>query len=109
VSKQHLLVHRALELRPTTLLKLLESVDAFRKPERFEQLLLACEADMRGRTGLEAAPYPAANYLREAQRVAAAISAQHVEPGHEGKAIGERIRILRTEALDTLKKSLRAD
>jgi len=105
VAKQHLLVHRAFELRPSTLLKLLETVDAFRKPERFEQLLLACEADMRGRTGLEAKPYPVADYLRKAHRLTADISAQNVEPVHKGKAIGERIRALRVEAIETLKST----
>jgi tRNA nucleotidyltransferase (CCA-adding enzyme) len=107
-SKQHLLIHRAMELRPTTLLKLFETVDAFRKPARFEQLLLACEADMRGRTGLEAKPYPVADYLREAHRIATAISAQDVEPMYEGKAIGEQIRALRTTAIESVRNATRA-
>ncbi|MGA7822851.1 MAG: multifunctional CCA addition/repair protein, partial [Steroidobacteraceae bacterium] len=57
-ARTHTLVHRALELRAATVLKLLEDADAFRRPERFAELLVACEADARGRTGLEAEPYP---------------------------------------------------
>ncbi len=104
-SKQHLLVHRALELRAVTVLKLLESIDALRKPDRFEQLLLACEADMRGRTGFESRPYPSAAYLREALQTAAAVTSAQVEPGYQGKAIGERIRELRTGALKELRRT----
>ena len=51
--KQHTNVHRALELRPETVLKLLEECDALRRPERFSELLLACQCDAQGRTGLE--------------------------------------------------------
>ena len=56
VSRFHTHVHRALELRATTVLELLESADAFRRPERFAAFLEACECDARGRTGLEQRP-----------------------------------------------------
>ena len=49
VSREHQRIHRALELRDTTVLEVLEAADAFRRPERFDRLLLACEADARGR------------------------------------------------------------
>ncbi len=71
-SRQHTLVHRALELRPETLMKLFAETDAFRRPERFAELLLACECDARGRAGLESRPYPQADYLRQAHAAAAA-------------------------------------
>lgn len=108
VAKEHLRVHRALELRPATALNVLETVDAFRKPERFVQLLLACEADIRGRTGLETLPYPAADYLRKIHTVTAAISANDVEAEYQGKAIGERIRSLRTLAIKEFKEARQA-
>ena len=108
VAKEHLRVHRALELRPATALNVLETVDAFRKPERFVQLLLACEADIRGRTGLDTLPYPAADYLREIHSVTAAISANDVEAEYQGKAIGERIRSLRTLAIKEFKEARQA-
>ncbi|MFK7865785.1 MAG: multifunctional CCA addition/repair protein [Pseudohongiellaceae bacterium] len=67
VCQYHTQLHRVLELRPATLLKLLESLDAIRRPARFEKFLLACEADARGRTGLEKRPYPQHNYLMAAK------------------------------------------
>ena len=66
VAEFHTHVHRALELRPETILKVLERGDAFRRPDRFEQLLLTCEADARGRSGLENRSYEQANYFRGA-------------------------------------------
>ena len=67
-ARHHTLVHRALELRPATVLTLLEKCDAMRRPERFEELLQACEADARGRTGLESSPYPQVQYLDSGPR-----------------------------------------
>lgn len=63
VCEHHTKLHRIRELRPSTLLKLLETLDAFRRPERLQKFLLACEADARGRTGLERRPYPQGKYL----------------------------------------------
>jgi tRNA nucleotidyltransferase (CCA-adding enzyme) len=73
VARYHGNVHRALELRPKTLLEFMERADAFRRPERFSQALLACEADARGRAGLEAKPYPQRDYVLAARAAAAAI------------------------------------
>jgi tRNA nucleotidyltransferase (CCA-adding enzyme) len=73
VARYHGNVHRAFELRPTTILEMLEKADAFRRPERFAQVLLACEADSRGRLGLEQKPYPQREYLHAAQAAAAAV------------------------------------
>ena len=73
VSRFHLHCHRVFELKPTTLLKTLERLDAFRQPERFEKFLLACEADARGRLGRETASYPQADRMREALQVAKAV------------------------------------
>lgn len=63
-SRYHLRCHRALEMRDATLHKMLTKLDALRRPERFEQLLLICEADMRGRTSFEGRAYPQAEFLR---------------------------------------------
>src|SRR6202167_4292875 len=73
VARYHGIVHRAFELRPATILDFLERADAFRRSERFAQALLACEADSRGRTGLELLPYPQREYLQAAREAAAAI------------------------------------
>ena len=63
VCEHHTKMHRIKELRPTTLLKLIEALDGFRRPERVQKFLLACEADARGRTGLEERDYPQNAYL----------------------------------------------
>jgi len=68
-SYMHLHIHRAFELKTETLLKALERLDAFRKPERFEEFLLACIADIRGRTGYENCDCPQVDYFRKAQRL----------------------------------------
>ena len=63
VCEHHTKMHRIKELRPATLLKLIEALDGFRRPERVQKFLLACEADARGRTGLENRDYPQNDYL----------------------------------------------
>ena len=101
VARHHGNVHRALELRPGTLLELLEGVDALRRPERFEEFLLACEADMRGRTGFENRPYPEAAFLREARRCIEAVRAP-AAGGATGAEIGAQLRTARLAALSSL-------
>lgn len=97
------MVHRAAELRPITVLKLFEATDAFRRPERFEEMLAACEADARGRTGLEAQPYPQREQLRRARAAAAAVTLDESErQGLAGAAIGEKIREQRLAAIKGL-------
>ncbi|MGH8519167.1 MAG: HD domain-containing protein, partial [Panacagrimonas sp.] len=91
VTRDHLNVHRARELRPATLLELLERFDAFRKPARFELALQACECDARGRLGFEDAPYPQTDYLRAAARAATVSNAAVMADGFTGPAIGEEI------------------
>ncbi|MGH8292158.1 MAG: multifunctional CCA addition/repair protein [Gammaproteobacteria bacterium] len=95
-ARFHGKVHRAAELRPETVLRLLQDCDAFRRPQRFEQLLLACEADARGRTGLEARPYPQAELLRRARAAAAAVS---IPGGASGAEIGKRLNQARLLAV----------
>jgi tRNA nucleotidyltransferase (CCA-adding enzyme) len=100
VARYHNHAHRAQELRPGTVLKLLQAVDAFRRPHRFEQFLLACEADARGRTGLEERPYPQAHCLRSSLLAAAAIDPQPlVAAGLQGEAIARALQQRRIEAI----------
>jgi len=97
VARFHGNVHRAQELRPATILEFFERADAFRRPERFAQALLACEADARGRTGFELRDYPQRTYLT-AVRAAAA----EVRPRADDLATGDGSRIaagLRRERL----------
>ena len=66
VARHHVTVHQAIELRPGTVVDLLEKLDAFRRPERFEEVLLACLIDATGRGGKADSSYPQAERLRTA-------------------------------------------
>lgn len=100
VARYHGLCHLALELRPGTILDLLEGVDAFRRGARFEDFLLACEADARGRRGLESHPYPQAALLRAARAAAGQVSpAALAAGGLTGEALGEALRQARARAI----------
>lgn len=110
VSSFHTHVHRAQELKPSTVLELFENTDAFRRPDRFNEFLLACECDARGRLGLEDRSYPQPEYLREARNAAAAVALSEEErQGLNGQAIGERLRRKRLDALVTLKAARTAE
>jgi tRNA nucleotidyltransferase (CCA-adding enzyme) len=99
-ARWHGRVHRALELRPRTVLELLESCDAFRRPERFRELLIACEADHRGRGGPARTGYPQAERLLEARERAAAVTLDASDrEGLSGEKIGELLRRRRLAAL----------
>jgi tRNA nucleotidyltransferase (CCA-adding enzyme) len=100
VAREHLNVHRATELRASTLLELLERLDAFRKPARFELALQACECDARGRLGFEDAPYPQTDYLRAAARAAVVSNADVLAAGFSGPAVGEEIARRRRAQLE---------
>jgi tRNA nucleotidyltransferase (CCA-adding enzyme) len=105
VARYHGIVHRAFELKPTTLLNFMERADAFRRPERFAQVLLACEADARGRTGMEADPYPQRALVGAARDAAAAIkpSAEDIA-SRNGERIAELLRERRVRAIALLKE-----
>jgi tRNA nucleotidyltransferase (CCA-adding enzyme) len=108
VCEYHTHCHRAKELRGNTIMKLFTATDALRRPERFEQFLLACEADARGRSGLEDRPYPQADYLRHALTVARDITAaDFADQGLEGKDLGQAIAQARVQAMEQLRE--RAD
>ncbi|GLT18170.1 multifunctional CCA protein [Vibrio zhanjiangensis] len=92
VCQQHSNVHRAAELRPETLLKVLNSFDVWRKPERLEQVLIACMADSRGRTGYEDIDYPQKAIFEQAYNAALSVNAQQViKDGYQGAAIREEM------------------
>jgi tRNA nucleotidyltransferase (CCA-adding enzyme) len=104
VCRFHLDVHRAFELRPETLLSILERIDAFRRPERLDPILTACEADKRGRLGREDAAYPQADYVRAAHAAAAGVDARtFVAKGLRGEAIGDAIRDARRRSIAAMR------
>lgn len=93
VSRHHLDCHRIIKMKPATVLKKLEQLDAFRRPERFKQFLLACEADARGRAGFEDRDYPQADFFLNAFKAAKEIDSRSLqEQGFEGKALGQEIK-----------------
>ena len=107
VCQYHTHCHRALELRGKTLLRLLQATDALRRAERFEAFLLACEADARGRRGLEQCDYPQADYLRRALAAAREVSAADFSAqGLQGKALGDAIASERVRRLEALRRTL---
>ncbi|MGB0495761.1 MAG: multifunctional CCA tRNA nucleotidyl transferase/2'3'-cyclic phosphodiesterase/2'nucleotidase/phosphatase, partial [Kangiellaceae bacterium] len=92
VSEFHLHLHKIEELKPKTIVKVLEKTDSIRKPERFEKFLVACEADFRGRTGFEKRPYPQIDLMRKAFEAFKSVSSKDiVDAGFEGKQIGEQM------------------
>ena len=97
--REHLNVHRLDELRDETVLKLFERMNAFRKPERVQQLALVCEADKRGRAGLEDQPYPQAAELQRLFAIARAVNAGMFAGVAPGPALGEAIRKARVAAI----------
>jgi tRNA nucleotidyltransferase (CCA-adding enzyme) len=109
VARYHGVVHRAFELRPKTILEFIERADAFRRPERFAQALLACEADSRGRTGLENVPYPQRAYLAKARDAAAAIKPSPEDiAAQTGAKIAERLHQRRAQAIAELREQSHA-
>ena len=103
VSRHHLTCHRIKEMRAETILKKLESLDAFRRPERFNQFLICCEADARGRTGFEDRKYTQADYFKNALNAANGINTESINKlGLKGKAMAEAIRKERLSAIGEL-------
>lgn len=91
-AKYHTHVHRALEVKPSTLLKVLIATDAIRRPERFLQFLLVCTADSRGRPSYENNPYQQADFFRLVlEKVSAVAVKDIIEAGFKGSAIQEQL------------------
>jgi tRNA nucleotidyltransferase (CCA-adding enzyme) len=88
VTRYHSDIHRARELRPDTIVRLFSHCDAWRRPERFTQILQACASDARGRTGHEHDAYPQADYLLQALR-----AAQQVDAGAIARACADKTQI----------------
>jgi tRNA nucleotidyltransferase (CCA-adding enzyme) len=106
VCREHLNAHRAFELKPSTVLRLLTSLDALRRPERLSLFLAACAADKRGRLGHQEDAYPQAGYLQRARDAAAAVRSESiVAQGLQGPAIGEAMTAARVAAIAALKRS----
>ena len=104
VAREHGNIHRSESLNAKAIVRLLERCDAFRKPERFAEVLQACECDARGRLGKDSEPYPQAPRLaaalHRAQAVATnVVAAQAIAAGATGPKIGEWIHKARIDAI----------
>lgn len=100
VARYHGQVHRAAELRPSTLLDLLEATDALRRPQRFEQFLTACQADFLGRAGFAGRAYPQAEILREALTAVSSLDVGAIIDGERDPLrIRARLRAARLRAI----------
>ncbi len=104
VAREHGNVHRSGEFGAAACLRLLERCDAFRRPDRFAEMLLACECDARGRLGLSESPYPQRDRLMRVLAFAsgvdsAAVAGQAAARGLRGPAVGEAIHAAREQAV----------
>ena len=107
VTRYHGVYHMAEELNASTILKTLENIDAFRRPERLELFLLACEADSRGRTGFEEQHFVQPAIFRAAYHAANQVSPREiVAQGYSGKVVGERLHEARVGAIKRILKSV---
>jgi tRNA nucleotidyltransferase (CCA-adding enzyme) len=109
-ARYHGDMHRAMELQPATVLKILEAVDAFRRRPRFEALIAACESDFRGRPGFRDAPYPQAERMLCALNAAQAVDAGALASAGGGpEAIRARVHDARLAAIKQALRSELAD
>ena len=100
VCRHHLAMHKLLEAEPATIVKLLEAIDAFRRPERVQHLAVACEADARGRKGMEYRAYPQARLLQRCFEAARAVdNASIAALLDDGRAIAGAIHRQRCAAV----------
>jgi tRNA nucleotidyltransferase (CCA-adding enzyme) len=104
VAREHGNIHRSSDFSPAAVVRLLERCDAFRKPQRFADILLACECDARGRLGLAQSPYPQRPWLMQALAAAQAVATDQVAAaaqaaGKSGPQIGESIHQARVAAV----------
>ena len=104
VAREHGNIHRSIDLSPVATLRLLERCDALRQPARFEEVMLACECDARGRLGLHVQAYPQRPRLLSALAAARAvvthaIADQALARGGTGPQIGKLIHAARVQAI----------
>lgn len=108
-ARYHTHIHRAFEQQAKTCVNVLESCDAFRKPERFEDLLIACQADSQGRLGFEQRPYPQADFFRTVLRSCQAVNVHAIiQQGYQGEQIREHLHRERISATQQVIRDFKA-
>ena len=110
VCEYHSHCHRAAELRISTILKVLQALDAFRRPQRLDNFLLACEADARGRLGFENSAYPQADIFRVCFAAAKQVDIKDlVSTETSGKEIQRQLKSRREQAIGKALERFRLD
>ncbi len=110
VCEHHLHCHKAFQLKASTLLKMFNHLDVWRKPLEFDDFLIACKSDFLGRLGFESRPYPQALYLKHAMIAACKVNAKaFVDQGLKGIAIKEAISKARLNAIEQVKSTYQID
>ncbi len=106
-ARYHGDIHRAMELRADTIARLFQSTDAWRRPQRFEQLLQACASDARGRWGHEQDDYPQAAYLLRMLAAAREVDAGEIARScRDGGTIADAVQKARISAIETEQKRM---
>lgn len=106
-SEFHLHCHRLMEMKPETIVKTLEKLDAFRRPERFEQFLVTCEADFKGRLGWENKHYPQRKQFSQLREAASTIDTKTIVQNCQNPAdIAQQIYRARVQAVKEEKQQL---
>ncbi|MFT5452185.1 MAG: tRNA nucleotidyltransferase (CCA-adding enzyme) [Enterobacterales bacterium] len=109
-SEYHLHSHTVFDLKPKTLLNMMEAFDIYRREERLKYFIDISEADARGRTGFEDRDYPQRDYLEKAMQTVLSITNKTLDdPSLSGKAIGDALRKARLQALAKLKAALKVN
>jgi tRNA nucleotidyltransferase (CCA-adding enzyme) len=104
VCEFHLHCHKAFELRANTILQLFNSLDIWRKPEEFDNFLIVCEADHKGRIGFENSPYPQANFLSNIAKKLRLVNAKpYIAQGIQGKEIKQAMEAEKLKIIDNIK------
>jgi len=105
VSEHHTNIHSAFELRASTMVGIMDKCDAWRKPERFQQMLQCCVADSKGRTGFELLPYPTADYMWQAFQQALKVDIRAiVKAGFQGVEIRHKLNEQRIQQVQAFKE-----
>ena len=104
----HTHIHKAFELRPDTIMKMFNRFDVWRKPQRFQEFLLVCLANTRGRTGFENKYYPQLDYINQLLKAAEAVNVQQViADGFEKEGIRDELNRRRIKAIAEMKAKYR--
>jgi len=107
VAEYHGHIHKAFELKPSTVFKVLAAVsNGYRQHERLEKALLACKADARGRTGFEDRDYLQMDYMQAAYAASRDVDIKSIiDKGFSGEVIKDQIRALRVHKIKQVKQA----